>query len=124
MIVRQMEDSIRLIAQHDHARAAGTIVRHWAGVDLIPPPPPPPPPMPTGCAAPILVPGIGAQGGELALSVKAGLDSGEPNLLISSSREIAYASRSGREFADAARAAAAALRDNINQTLDEVGRGW
>ena len=74
--------------------------------------------------APILVPGIGAQGGELALSVKAGLDSGEPNLLISSSREIAYASRSGRDFADAARAAAAALRDNINQTLDEVGRGW
>ncbi|MFP6869826.1 MAG: DUF3891 family protein [Nitrospinota bacterium] len=40
MIVRQMEDSIRLITQHDHARAAGTIVRHWAGVDLIPPPPP------------------------------------------------------------------------------------
>ena len=39
-------------------------------------------------------------------------------------REIAYASRSGRDFADAARAAAAALRDNINQTLDEVGRGW
>lgn len=74
--------------------------------------------------APILVPGIGAQGGELAQSVKAGLDSGEPNLLISSSRGIVYASTSERDFPDAARAAAAALRDEMNQTLDEVGRGW
>ena len=73
---------------------------------------------------PILVPGIGAQGGELAPSVKAGLGSGEPNLLISSSRGIVYSFGSSRDFPDSARAAAAALRDNINQTLDEVGRGW
>ena len=73
---------------------------------------------------PILVPGIGAQGGDLDLSVKAGLASDEPNLLISSSRAILYASGSSRDFPDAARAAAAALRDDINRTLDEVGRGW
>ena len=74
--------------------------------------------------APILVPGIGAQGGDLAQSVKAGLDSDEPNLLVSSSRGIVYASRSEQDFPDAARGAAAALRDNITLTLDQIGRGW
>ena len=73
---------------------------------------------------PILVPGIGAQGGELELSVKAGLASGDPNLLISSSRGILYASKSATDFPNAARAAAATLREDINRTLDEVGRGW
>lgn len=40
MIVRQMEKGVRLIAQHDHARAAGTMVRNWVGDDVIPLPPP------------------------------------------------------------------------------------
>jgi orotidine-5'-phosphate decarboxylase len=73
---------------------------------------------------PILVPGIGAQGGDLERSVKAGLASDEPNLVISSSRGIVYASRSKRDFPAAAREAAASLRDRINQTLVEVDRGW
>ncbi len=73
---------------------------------------------------PILVPGIGAQGGDLERSVKAGLAEGEPNLLVSSSRGITYASKSRRDFADAAGAAAAGLRDRINRTLDGIGRGW
>ena len=40
------------------------------------------------------------------------------------SRGIVYASKSKRDFPEAARAAADALRKQINQTLDEVGRGW
>ncbi len=30
---------MRLICQHDHARAAGTIARNWAGIGSLPPPP-------------------------------------------------------------------------------------
>lgn len=73
---------------------------------------------------PILVPGIGKQGGDLERSVKAGLASVEPRLLISSSRGITYASKDRRDFADVAAAATTNLRDRINKTLDELGRGW
>lgn len=38
MIVRPMKDSVRLISQHDHARAAGSLVRHWVGLDSVPAP--------------------------------------------------------------------------------------
>ena len=51
---------------------------------------------------PILVPGIGAQGGDVAASVAAGKTSDGTGMLLSSSREILYAS-SGDDFADAAR---------------------
>ncbi len=37
MIVRPMEDGVRLISQHDHARAAGSLVRHWAGMETLSP---------------------------------------------------------------------------------------
>ncbi len=50
---------------------------------------------------PILVPGIGAQGGDVAASVAAGKTSDGTGMLLSSSREILYAS-SGDDFADAA----------------------
>ena len=36
MIVRPMKDSVRLIPQHDHARAAGSLLRHWVGLDSVP----------------------------------------------------------------------------------------
>ena len=62
---------------------------------------------------PFLVPGIGAQGGDVAAAVRAGRTSDGRGLLINSSRGILYASQ-GEEFADAARAAARALRDEIN----------
>ncbi|MFC1491774.1 DUF3891 family protein [Nitrospinota bacterium] len=39
MIVRPLKDGVRLISQHDHARAAGSLLRHWAGVEAIPAPP-------------------------------------------------------------------------------------
>jgi orotidine-5'-phosphate decarboxylase len=54
---------------------------------------------------PILVPGVGAQGGHLAASVLAGTTTDGTGLLVSSSREILYAS-AGEDFAAAARAAA------------------
>jgi orotidine-5'-phosphate decarboxylase len=62
---------------------------------------------------PILVPGVGAQAGELEASVKAGLDENLAGLLINASRAINYAS-AGPDFQDAARAAAESFRDRIN----------
>ena len=73
---------------------------------------------------PILVPGIGAQGGDLERSVVHGLDSETPNLIISSSRGITYQSRDPLHFQDAARAAAVRLRDSVNDVLSGEGRSW
>ena len=63
---------------------------------------------------PILVPGVGAQEGELEASLRAGLDTAGGGLLVNASRAISYAS-SDVDFQDAARAAATAIRDTINQ---------
>ena len=73
---------------------------------------------------PILIPGIGAQGGDLDASLENGLDARRPNVLISSSRGITYASRDPSKFASAARAAASRLRDKINVALAREGRAW
>jgi orotidine-5'-phosphate decarboxylase len=62
---------------------------------------------------PFLVPGVGAQGGDVEAVVKNGCTSDGTGLLVSSSRAILYAS-SGDDFADAARSAALDLRDAIN----------
>ncbi|MGC4105424.1 MAG: orotidine-5'-phosphate decarboxylase [Thermomicrobiales bacterium] len=62
---------------------------------------------------PILLPGLGAQGGDVAASVRAGTDVYGHSLLCSASRSIMYAS-SGADFAEAARTAAISLRDEIN----------
>jgi orotidine-5'-phosphate decarboxylase len=59
--------------------------------------------------APLLIPGIGAQSGDLAATVRAARN----RFLINASRSVLYAS-SGREFADAARREARRLRDAIN----------
>jgi len=63
---------------------------------------------------PFLVPGVGAQGGDVAALLAAGRTTDGTGLVISSSRAILYAS-AGEDFADAARAAAADLRDEINK---------
>jgi orotidine-5'-phosphate decarboxylase len=63
---------------------------------------------------PLLIPGIGAQGGDLAAVMSVGLDSQGAGLLISASRSIIYAS-SGADFADAARREAQQLRDAIEE---------
>ena len=73
---------------------------------------------------PILVPGVGSQGGDLDASLTHGLDVDSPNVLISSSRGITYASREPGKFVDAARTAASNLRDAINSVLVREGREW
>jgi orotidine-5'-phosphate decarboxylase len=67
-----------------------------------------------GPSVPILVPGVGAQGGNVESVVKAGQNDKGCGLIINSSRAIIYAS-SGADFAKAARKAAIQLRDEINQ---------
>ena len=73
---------------------------------------------------PILIPGVGSQGGDLEASLNQGLDDGPHNVLISSSRGIAYASDDADSFDLAARAAASQLRDRITCILEKEGRGW
>ncbi|MGH8190264.1 MAG: orotidine-5'-phosphate decarboxylase [Rhodanobacteraceae bacterium] len=63
---------------------------------------------------PLLVPGVGVQGGDVAAVVAAGATVRHDGLIISSSRAVLYAS-DGADFADAARVAARALRDEINR---------
>ena len=63
-------------------------------------------------AVPLLVPGIGAQGGDIAAVVAAGRDASGRGLVVSSSRAILYAS-SGQDFAPAARAEAERTRDAL-----------
>jgi orotidine-5'-phosphate decarboxylase len=62
---------------------------------------------------PLLVPGVGAQGGDAAAVVEQGADRSGRGLIVNSSRAVLYASN-GPDFADAARAeaqrTAAALR--------------
>ena len=62
---------------------------------------------------PFLVPGVGAQGGDVAQAVQSGQNAAGAGLMISSSRSILYAS-SGEDFVSAARAATLKLRDQIN----------
>ena len=63
---------------------------------------------------PILVPGIGAQGGDLEAVVRYGGDARGERLLVVSARQVLYASP-GRDYADAARREALKLRDQINR---------
>lgn len=63
---------------------------------------------------PLLVPGVGAQGGSVQEVVSAGRDKNGFGLLINSSRGIIYAGK-GSDFAAAAGEAARRLRDEINQ---------
>ena len=61
---------------------------------------------------PILVPGVGAQGGDPAAAVRAGTTPNGRGLIVSSSRAILYAGR-GDDFADAARQAALDARESL-----------
>ncbi|MCV2219156.1 orotidine-5'-phosphate decarboxylase [Thauera sp. Sel9] len=62
---------------------------------------------------PLLVPGIGAQGGDIAATMAAGRSADGSGLMINSSRAILYAGK-GEDFAAAARQAALDTRDAIN----------
>ena len=63
---------------------------------------------------PLLIPGIGAQGGDIDATIKAGRIAGAPGtgMIINSSRAILYAS-SGSDFAQAARSVAQSTRDAL-----------
>jgi orotidine-5'-phosphate decarboxylase len=63
---------------------------------------------------PFLVPGVGAQGGDVEAVVKNARTADGTGLVVSSSRAILYAS-SADDFAHAAGAAARTLRDSINR---------
>ncbi|HEY4292931.1 orotidine-5'-phosphate decarboxylase [Luteibacter sp.] len=68
---------------------------------------------------PLLIPGIGAQGGDAAATVRSGWRADADGrtlapIIVSSSRAILYASR-GDNFAEAARAAAQATRAELNR---------
>ena len=66
---------------------------------------------------PLLIPGIGAQGGDVAATVRAGWRAQDGRtvapIIVSSSRAVLYASR-GDNFAEAARQAALATRLQLN----------
>ncbi len=63
---------------------------------------------------PLLIPGIGAQGGDVEAVVRNGATADGGGLMINSSRGILYAS-SGVDYAAAAADAARALRDEVNR---------
>lgn len=65
---------------------------------------------------PLLVPGVGAQGGDLTAAVRAAVDAHGERAVINVSRGILYAS-SGDDYADAARREAVRLQDSINIAL-------
>lgn len=68
---------------------------------------------------PILLPGVGAQGGDVEAAVAAGVDACGEGLLVSSSRGVIYAGGDAPDFAEQIRYAARNLRDQINAV-----RGW
>jgi len=66
---------------------------------------------------PLLVPGIGAQGGDVRATVQAGKTADGTGMMINSSRAILYAKadeQAGEDFAKAARRVATETRDAIN----------
>lgn len=68
---------------------------------------------------PLLVPGIGAQGGDLAATLRAGLRPDGWGLLINSSRGIIFAS-GGEDFAEAAGKAARELKEACLTLQSEI----
>lgn len=63
---------------------------------------------------PILIPGIGTQGGDVEATVKAGQNTGGQRIIINASRSIIFAS-GGSDFAEAARSETLKLHNLINQ---------
>ena len=70
---------------------------------------------------PLLIPGIGAQGGDLAATLDAGLCSDGTGVMINSSRAIIYAS-SGDDYQNAMRQAAADTQRQINALRGQRGQ--
>ncbi len=68
---------------------------------------------------PLLIPGVGAQGGDAIATVKAGLRANGP-IIVNSSRAILYAA-SDAQFADAARREALKTREVLQQAAAQAG---
>ncbi len=68
---------------------------------------------------PILVPGVGSQGGDLEASVEAGVDGYGERAIIAVSRAILYAG-DGSNYAAAAAYEARSLRDRINEAREKI----
>jgi len=68
---------------------------------------------------PLLIPGIGAQGGDLASAVRCGVDARGENAIINVSRQILYASKE-KDFAQATRDMAEKIRSQINDHRNEA----
>ena len=73
---------------------------------------------------PLLIPGVGAQGGDAVATVKAGwrgdAQGSTAPIIVNSSRAILYAS-AGADWAEAARAEALRTRDVLNQAKVQAG---
>ncbi len=70
---------------------------------------------------PLLIPGIGAQGGDVQATVSAGRTANGTGMLINSSRAIIYAGKGGEDFAQAAARAAMETREHVQRaSLREV----
>jgi len=69
---------------------------------------------------PLLIPGIGVQGGDLSSAVRYGVDAQGEKAIINVSRQILYASKD-KDFAQAARNIAERIRDQINDYRDTIG---
>jgi orotidine-5'-phosphate decarboxylase len=67
-----------------------------------------------GDGFPLLIPGVGAQGGDVEKTVKAGVDKQGFNAIINSSRGIIYAG-SGDDFAQKAAQETEKLKDTLNK---------
>ncbi len=70
---------------------------------------------------PLLIPGVGAQGGDAEATVKAGFKAGG-TIVVNSSRAVLYAS-SGDDFASAARAVAVQTRAALNAARSSSAAG-
>jgi orotidine-5'-phosphate decarboxylase len=70
-------------------------------------------------SAPILLPGVGAQAGDLERSVQAALDTQGGGALVNASRSVLYASR-GSDWQAAARAEAQRMRIAINAARESA----
>lgn len=64
---------------------------------------------------PILIPGIGAQGGDVKATVEAGQDERGEGMIINASRSVIFASNDPNKFVEAAHAEAERLHNLINQ---------
>jgi orotidine-5'-phosphate decarboxylase len=67
---------------------------------------------------PLLIPGVGAQGGDAEATVRAGYRQSGP-IIVNSSRAVLYASQ-GEDYAAAARREALRTRDTLQRALDNA----